>query len=121
MPARIRLPIGSVTFVHALLVSSLGVCAPADTQNSASCVPAPNSSAPQNSHWYYRTDRTTQRKCWYLRATDQSSSGSAAQGERDGATPNPLQSRHANLSDKEVARLYTEFLQWRDRQVPTHW
>src|SRR4051812_38676107 len=30
------------------------------------CVAAPGSSTPQGSHWYYRTDRATQRKCWYL-------------------------------------------------------
>ena len=30
------------------------------------CIDAPNSQPPQGSHWYFRTDRTNQRKCWYL-------------------------------------------------------
>jgi hypothetical protein len=30
------------------------------------CTASPEQSAPPGSHWYYRTDRTTQRKCWYL-------------------------------------------------------
>jgi hypothetical protein len=30
------------------------------------CIEAPNSQPPQGSHWYYRTDRVNQRKCWYL-------------------------------------------------------
>jgi hypothetical protein len=30
------------------------------------CAAAPNSAPPQGSHWYYRTDRALQRKCWYL-------------------------------------------------------
>src|ERR1700674_2455233 len=30
------------------------------------CLVAPNSAPPQGSHWYYRLDRPTQRKCWYV-------------------------------------------------------
>ena len=30
------------------------------------CLAAPKGSAPQGSHWHYRTDRATQRKCWFL-------------------------------------------------------
>jgi hypothetical protein len=30
------------------------------------CAAAPKSPPPQGSHWYYRTDRASQRKCWYL-------------------------------------------------------
>jgi hypothetical protein len=32
------------------------------------CITKPNAAPPQGSHWYYRTDRTMQRQCWYLRA-----------------------------------------------------
>ena len=31
------------------------------------CIPKPNAAPPQGSHWYYRTDRTMQRQCWYLK------------------------------------------------------
>jgi hypothetical protein len=30
------------------------------------CVAKPNSAAPQGSHWYYRVDRTANRRCWFL-------------------------------------------------------
>ncbi len=30
------------------------------------CITKPNAVPPQGSHWYYRTDRATQRQCWYL-------------------------------------------------------
>jgi len=30
------------------------------------CIGKPNAPAPQGSHWYYRTDRTSNRQCWYL-------------------------------------------------------
>jgi hypothetical protein len=30
------------------------------------CLEKPNAPSPEGSHWYYRTDRTTNRQCWYL-------------------------------------------------------
>ncbi len=30
------------------------------------CLTAPDSQAPQGSHWYYRSDHAKQRHCWYL-------------------------------------------------------
>ena len=31
------------------------------------CVQAPVGRAPEDEHWYYRLDRETHRKCWYVR------------------------------------------------------
>ena len=31
------------------------------------CITKPNATPPQGSHWYYRTERSTQRQCWYLK------------------------------------------------------
>ena len=36
------------------------------TSAVANCIAAPKSPAPEGSYWYYRTDRATKRKCWYL-------------------------------------------------------
>src|SRR5262249_33240315 len=36
----------------------------------ADCIAAPNSAAPEGSHWYYRTDRVQRRKCWYIAPED---------------------------------------------------
>src|SRR5215471_13365671 len=33
---------------------------------SDECLAGPNRSAPEGKHWYYRLDRDTHRKCWYL-------------------------------------------------------
>jgi hypothetical protein len=30
------------------------------------CLAGPNAQSPQGRHWYYRIDRATKRKCWYL-------------------------------------------------------
>ena len=43
------------------------------------CLAAPNTLAPQGSHWYYRTDHVKQRKCWYLRTQGPAIQEQAAQ------------------------------------------
>jgi hypothetical protein len=55
-----------VFLVATLLVSGLST-SPAEEN----CLLAPNARAPQGSHWYYRTDPTSQNKCWHLRAEGQ--------------------------------------------------
>jgi hypothetical protein len=44
----------------------VGILPSGSAQAVEECVEAPNSAPPQGSHWYYRTDRANQRKCWYL-------------------------------------------------------
>jgi hypothetical protein len=132
MAAQVR-PIGSIAFASGLFASALGAGAPIDIAVAADCLTAPNSSAPPNSHWYYRTDRTQQLKCWYLR----SDNGSLEQGAvqpASGAPARPSQSAaavaaHAGPDSKElmaqregaklpeqaVDKLYGEFLEWQRR------
>lgn len=122
---QIRLPIGPMALVSAFLVSLLGIIGFAGSARAAECLAAPGSSAPPNSHWYYRTDRQQQRKCWYLRAADGSLQEGAVKTSRSVPTAAPnsfanfkdfLAHRgNANLSDKEVQQLYADFLAWRHR------
>jgi hypothetical protein len=70
MPRQIPRVVGLIAFIAMLFVLSVDVgwpnAAPADD-----CLTAPRSPAPQGTHWYYRMDRTNQRKCWYVRAPGQ--------------------------------------------------
>jgi hypothetical protein len=34
--------------------------------HAANCIAKPNGQPAQGQHWYYRTDRVTNRQCWYL-------------------------------------------------------
>ena len=65
MSEEIPRPLGTIALVATLLVSGVGITVPASAED---CLGAPNSPAPQGSHWYYRLDWATQRKCWYARA-----------------------------------------------------
>ena len=52
---------------RAVLFATLAVTLAVGAANAADdCVTAPSGDAPQGSHWYYRTNRATNTKCWYL-------------------------------------------------------
>jgi len=63
--------------VPALLVSGLIA-----SRAEESCLLAPNTPAPQGSHWYYRTDANSQKKCWHLRTDAQTGKQSVGQSEQ---------------------------------------
>jgi hypothetical protein len=120
MSAQIRQLLGAIAFASALIVPGWSVIVPAGTARAADCLAAPDPSAPKNSRWYYRTDRTQQRKCWYLRAANQPSQQGAARTAHEIAPAKPSPSvstavpdqRGTTLSHEDVEKLYSEFLQW---------
>jgi hypothetical protein len=86
MSGQIPRPMGSISLVATLLVWIVSFAAPTITAHADDCLAEPNSSAPAGSHWYYHTDRATQRKCWYIRATGQPAQPTAAQVASDPAS-----------------------------------
>src|SRR2546426_11885134 len=61
-----NLSTGIVLFLAAIVVVIL--LAGRASRAADDCITKPDAAPPQGSHWYYRTDRTMQRQCWYLRA-----------------------------------------------------
>ncbi len=132
MSAQFR-PIGSIASASALLALVLGLGLPANNASAIDCLSAPNSTAPPNGHWYYRTDRTQDRKCWHLQADNARSEQGAAQtaheepakASQSVAAGDPYtaagfndfmaQREGAKLSTEDVDNLYAEFLQWKRR------
>jgi hypothetical protein len=132
MSAQFR-PIGTMAFVSAFLISGFCASVPANIAFAADCLTAPNSPAPPNSRWYYRTDRLQQRKCWHL----QSDNGPSEQGAAQSAGAAPAKASQsvvaagpyagagfkgfvaqqggAKPSDQDVEKLYAEFLEWKRR------
>ena len=51
-----------------VLASGAILAMPANLARADDCRAAPNSPAPVGTHWYYRLEWATQRKCWYVRA-----------------------------------------------------
>jgi hypothetical protein len=52
--------------IAALLLMCGFVLSDGPGQAADECLAAPNAAAPAGSHWYYRLERPTQRKCWYI-------------------------------------------------------
>jgi hypothetical protein len=52
------------------------------------CLEKPNAPSPQGSHWYYRTDRTSNRQCWYL-GSERGKAGTLAREDTAPARPQP--------------------------------
>ncbi len=131
MSAHISRAIGVLTFASALL--ALGAAASPKMTFAADCLTAPNPSTPPNSHWYYRTDRAQQRKCWSLRADGATSEHKPAAAadkttldkrvQAASSAPYSLESFKAFMaqqtgvtpSDRDVEKLYAEFLEWNRR------
>jgi hypothetical protein len=78
MPGIIPGPAKAIALLAVLPLSGLGVCLPLDIVYADDCIAAPNSTAPQGGHWYYRIDRAKKSKCWYLHPLNQSGQEPAA-------------------------------------------
>jgi hypothetical protein len=53
------------------------------------CLAAPNAPAPAGSHWYYRLERSTERKCWYVREQRQETRAAPPKMRPAAVTPAP--------------------------------
>jgi hypothetical protein len=77
------------------------------------CLAKPNSTAPEGRHWYYRVDRTSRRRCWFLGQTEVRTAAPSKRAKpRRAAAPNPRPSvkpvAQATASVKSVAQAMTQ-------------
>ena len=83
------------------------------------CIAKPNQQPAEGQHWYYRSDRTTNQKCWYLKEAGTTTPQAAAP-----ETPPPAGTAVARsgqpgappLRKAEREALFQEFLRWHKRQ-----
>jgi len=71
------------------------------------CLDAPNGPAPQGTQWYFKTDRSSQRKCWYVRSQDQAAQPAPAEELPEPAsapaTPPPVANVPAHVASVPAA------------------
>jgi hypothetical protein len=87
---------GFVSFIGITTIS-----ANADPAAESECLSAPKATTPAGAHWYYRVEKGTKRKCWYLadegakvkQATETTPSPAA---EQDAPAPEKMQKSVAN-------------------------
>jgi hypothetical protein len=63
-PAVARVASGGRPLIVAIMVAASAGAMPA--ARAADCLAGPNAQSPPGRHWYYRIDRASHRKCWYL-------------------------------------------------------
>jgi hypothetical protein len=71
MTAQRKKSFDSKSLIALALLSVVGTNLPTAAAHAEDCLAAPNSPPRQGTRWYYRLDRATQHKCWYMRALDQ--------------------------------------------------
>src|SRR5512143_911469 len=98
MSGQIPTPIRSIALVALFLACSVGIGVPTNIARADDCLAAPNSAAPAGSHWYYYTDPARHRKCWFLRAKDQSTQQPAAQTQPEAAADTIAEEEPATAS-----------------------
>lgn len=56
----------AVSFVSFISVTSMSASAEPAAESESECLAAPKATTPAGAHWYYRLEKGTKRKCWYL-------------------------------------------------------
>jgi hypothetical protein len=78
-----------------VIVAILGVAVAVTARSSRAeraaddCLSKPNAPPPQGGHWYYRLERATNRRCWYLGPQGEKVSQAASPKQRPSARPTP--------------------------------
>lgn len=100
----------------ALVLASEGAAAPAD------CLAAPNRTVEEGQHWYFRTERATNRKCWFLLGGEVGTTGAvdrqqarqpqAAAQSSAGPPAQAYSAEGSGLSEASQEALFHEFLRW---------
>jgi hypothetical protein len=86
MAGQTRRPMASLAL---LAVLAFGAGIPTNAARADDCLTAPDSPAPEGSHWYYHVDRATQRKCWHVRVADQPAEQTTAPAASDASAVVP--------------------------------
>lgn len=102
-----------IAWALAVTVTSLSGLALATMSGSAAraadeCLAAPKGATPAGAHWYYRVEKVTKRKCWYL-ADEVARAGKTAARADDAATtataaPAKPKAKAARIATVENAR-----------------
>jgi|GEM_PF-1963707 len=74
------------------------------TSSADACLASPGSSIPQGQRWYYYTERTTKRRCWFLGKEDGKVTQNRTATTTRKSTPPPsrsVQDAHAELASSE--------------------
>lgn len=110
----------TAAFALAVFVSSaagIGLTAiPGNAAQAADeCLSGPKASTPVGGHWYYRMEKGTKRKCWYLADEGGKTNKAASSAESDSAEPSPPPAK-SKVTKPSVANARAELTATSDDQ-----
>lgn len=99
-------------FISAVIASIIAGSLSAESQSvpggASDCLASPKGAAPQGQHWFYRIERDSKRKCWYLRGADakttrttQVADAEAPAPTADTPAPRPVQDARAEFVQQQ--------------------
>ncbi len=114
MPKHTAFAAAGYVLVTALAFGATG------SADAAECLTAPDGAAPGGKHWYFRLDRATKQKCWYLREAGLATRPAEApkRSPAAGSAEEKPAPKSAPLSKSSQEALFQEFLQWQKSQNP---
>jgi hypothetical protein len=99
-----------------IVVSSVALFAASTGSGRAAdaCIVKPNAEPPQGQHWYYRTNRETNRQCWYLGSDGAASRNITTEAVKPDAPPTAGVS--ANMSREQREALFRKYVEWQQNR-----
>jgi len=84
-----------------------------DAAPAADCLAAPNRTPAEGERWFYRTNRETNQKCWYVGARATTGTLPPQQGSNANAELRAGSGSSKPLSTREQQELFKDFLKWK--------
>ena len=85
------------TLKPVLLALALCIGTSYAAQAADDCLTQPNLRTSATGHWYYRIDRATQRRCWYLKQADTTTPATVAPAATTATTAPPTTNGQPNI------------------------
>jgi len=82
------------------------------------CLSSPKGTTPAGSHWYYRIDRATKRKCWYLRQESDTTTRTAPPQDSSAAEADSAPAQPSATTRKSIADARAEWVSQQPNAAP---
>ena len=109
--------------IYVIWIAALALFSDASASAASACIENPNATHPRGSHWYYRADRSTGRRCWFLAPENRAQRLAVMAKGVSPAAAVPLPSARPIVQFPTTTggpEIPTRAMTLEDQEVPTH-